>query len=107
MYSPLVSIVLGIFGISILGLHNSVELRMEGVETFWLFEEILTRRDADGRIFPFTRVACCTSGLPSDFTHRNLGRVEAETEGFPFTTLDIISFGLFMVLSREILCSGM
>ena len=48
------------------------------------------------------------NSLPSDFTHRNLGRVEAETEGLPFTTLDIISLGcLFMVLSREILCSGM
>jgi hypothetical protein len=99
MYSPLVNM----FWVSLVflywSLHDSVELRMEGVETFWLFEEILTRRDADGRIFPFTRVACCTSGLPSDFTHRNLGRVEAETEGFPFTTLDIISFGcLFMVL---------
>lgn len=46
--------------------------------------ELLTRGDADGRIFPFTRVACCTSGISSDFTHGYLGRVEAETEGmFP------------------------
>jgi hypothetical protein len=62
-------------------------LEMSGLEELVFPGKLLTRGDADGRIFPFTRVACCTSGISSDFAHGYLGRVEAETEGIILSLL--------------------
>jgi hypothetical protein len=47
-------------------------------------EELLTKGDADGRIIPFTRVACSTPRQPSNIAHGDMGRMEAKAEGMDF-----------------------
>jgi hypothetical protein len=53
-------------------------------------EELLTKRDADGQIIPFTRVTCSSTCQPSNISY--MGRMEAKSEGVDVILLVLTYF---------------
>jgi hypothetical protein len=47
--------------------------------------QVLTKRDADGQIIPFTRVTCSSTCQPSNIPYSHMGRMEAKAEGVDVT----------------------